>query len=48
MEKAGGAWPEEGDMEEKWKAVSCALTSTTEDLLHVARDGRTLPARLVP
>ena len=35
-EKAGEAWPEEGGVEEKWKAVSCALISSAEDLLGTA------------
>ena len=41
MEKAGEAWPEEEGMEEKWKAVSWALTSIAEDLLGMA--GRSQP-----
>jgi len=33
LQKAGVSWPEDGIVEEKWKAVSAALTSVADDVL---------------
>ena len=36
LQKAGASWPENGIVEEKWKAVSVALTPAVYDV-HVVK-----------
>ena len=45
LEKASESWPEDGTVDEKWQAVSTALTSMAEDV-HI-RNFITSPTRLV-